>query len=428
MEYSCNLYELRCNECGKSFGNRPISACDECYAPLEVQYDLEAVRGRFTRENIAAGPANIWRYKALLPIPEGFEPDLPVGFTPLVRAKGLGKRIGANNLYVKNDAVCFPTLSFKDRVVSVALANAQAFGFETVGCSSTGNLANSVAAQSARLGLKACILVPADLEAAKILNTQVYGARLVRIDGNYDHVNRLCTLIADEYNWGFVNVNLRPYYAEGSKTVGYEIAEQLGWKLPDNVVCPMAGGSLIRKIKKAFGELIALGLVEPKKVKFFGAQATGCSPISHAVKEGWDYIEPQRPNTIARSLAIGNPADGPAAAKMIRESGGWAEDVSDVEIVAGIQELAETEGIFTETAGGVTTAVTARLYAHGRISPDETTVVCITGNGLKTTDALEGCFEAGVAVKPKLAAFDEYIRALDGNLDALELELAGGAR
>jgi threonine synthase len=427
-------YELRCNECGKSFGNRPLSACDDCLAPLEVHYDLESARSRFTREAIAAGPANIWRYKALLPIPEGYEPDLPVGFTPLVRAKGLGKRIGADNLYVKNDAVCFPTLSFKDRVVSVALANAQAFGFTTVGCSSTGNLANSVAAQAARLGIKACILVPADLEAAKILNTQVYNARLVRIDGNYDHVNRLCTQIADEYNWGLVNVNLRPYYAEGSKTVGYEIAEQLGWKLPDNVVCPMAGGSLIRKIRKAFKELIALGLVEPKEVRFFGAQATGCSPISQAVKNGWDHIEPQRPNTIARSLAIGNPADGPAAAKMIRETGGWAEDVSDVEIVSGIQELAESEGIFTETAGGVTTAVTARLYSQGRIGRDETTVVCITGNGLKTTDALEGRFLAEPAVKPKLAAFDQYLRSVDSSFasanetEEAELELAGGVQ
>jgi threonine synthase len=437
MEYSCTVpyvtgetfYELRCGECGKSYGNRPLSACADCLAPLEVQYDLESVRGRFTHETIAAGPANIWRYKQLLPIPEGFQPDLPVGFTPLVRAQRLGKRIGADNLYVKNDAVCFPTLSFKDRVVSVALANAQAFGFTTVGCSSTGNLANSTAAQAARLGLKAVILVPADLEAAKILNTQVYGARLVRIDGNYDHVNRLCTQIADEYNWGFVNVNLRPYYAEGSKTVGYEIAEQLGWRLPDNVVCPMAGGSLIRKIRKAFKELIALGLVEPKEVRFFGAQATGCSPIAHAVKQGWDYIEPQRPNTVARSLAIGNPADGPAAAKMIAETGGWAEDVSDVELVSGIQELAETEGIFTETAGGVTTAVTARLYADGRIGRDEITVACITGNGLKTTDALEGRFFAERAVKPKLAAFDEYIRELDGQAAAAEeLVLAGGAR
>jgi threonine synthase len=430
MVSSCTRYELRCNECGKSYGNQPLSACVDCLAPLEVQYDLESVRGRFTRDTVAAGPANIWRYKELLPIPEGFLPDLPVGFTPLVRAKNLGKRIGADNLYIKNDAVCFPTLSFKDRVVSVALANAQAFGFTTVGCSSTGNLANSVAAQAARLGLKACILVPADLEPAKILNTLVYGARLVRIDGNYDHVNRLCTLIADEYNWGFVNVNLRPYYAEGSKTFGYEIAEQLGWRLPDNIVCPMAGGSLIRKIRKAFNELIALGLVEPKDVRFFGAQATGCSPIAHAVKQGWDHIEPQRPSTIARSLAIGNPADGPAAAKMIQETDGFAEDVSDVELVSGIQELAESEGIFTETAGGVTTAVAARLYAQGRISRDQTTVVCITGNGLKTTDALEGRYIAERAVKPKLAAFDEYIRALDSDgIDATpEFALAGGAR
>ena len=302
-----------------------------------------------------------------------------------------------SNLYIKNDAVCLPTLSFKDRVVSVALANAQAFGFDTVGCSSTGNLANAVAAQAARLGLKTYILVPADLEPAKILNTQVYGATLVRVDGNYDHVNRLCSQIADRYNWGFVNVNLRPYYAEGSKTVGFEIAEQLGWRLPDNVVVPMAGGSLITKIRKAFKELIALGLVEDKQVRFFGAQATGCSPISTAVKSGADHIEPQRPTTIARSLAIGNPADGVYAARCIRESGGWAEDVSDVEIVSAIQELAETEGIFTETAGGVTTAVTARLYAHGRIRPDELTVTCITGNGLKTTDALAGSLRAGSA-------------------------------
>src|ERR1700754_362141 len=344
MNYSCSRYELKCNECGKGYGNQPLSACPDCIAPLEVIYDLEAVRGIFTRENISAGPANIWRYAALLPIPDGFQPDLPVGFTPLVRAKNLGKRIGSNNLFVKNDAVCFPTLSFKDRVVAVALANARFFGFETVGASSTGNLANSVAAQAARLGLKSCILVPADLEPAKIINTLVYGARLVRVDGNYDHVNRLCSQIADEYNWGFVNVNLRPYYAEGSKTVGYEIAEQLGWRLPDNVVCPMAGGSLIRKIKKAFDELVALGLVEEKKVRFFGAQATGCSPISTAVKNGRNEIEPQRPLTIARSLAIGNPADGPAAAKMIKSTGGYAEDVSDVEVVAGIQELAQTEG------------------------------------------------------------------------------------
>jgi len=425
MTYSCSAYELKCNECGKRFGNQPLSACPDCLAPLEVVYNLEAARGIFTREAIAAGPPSIWRYAALLPIPEGHQPNLPVGFTPLIKAKNLGKRFGATNLYVKNDAVCFPTLSFKDRVVSVALANAQRFGFDTVGCSSTGNLANSVAAQAARLGIKACILVPAELEAAKILNTQVYGARLVRIDGNYDHVNRLCSQIAEEYNWGFVNVNLRPYYAEGSKTVGYEIAEKLGWRLPDNVVVPMAGGSLIRKIRKSFHELIYLGLVEEKPVRFFGAQATGCSPISQAVKLGNDFIEPQRPNTIARSLAIGNPADGPAASQMIRATGGWAEDVSDVELVAGIQELAESEGIFTETAGGVTTAVTARLYASGRISPDELTVACITGNGLKTTDALAGHYREERAVRPRLADFDAYLRELDGVAEP-ELAVAGG--
>jgi len=428
MEYSCSAYELKCNECGQRFGNRAISGCPDCFAPLEIVYDLDSAKGEFTRESIAAGPASIWRYKRLLPIPDGFQPDLPVGFTPLVRANRLGKRIGANNLYVKNDAVCFPTLSFKDRVVSVALANAQKFGFTTVGCSSTGNLANSVAAQAARLGIKASILVPADLEPAKILNTLVYGAQLIRIDGNYDHVNRLCTLIADEYNWGLVNVNLRPYYAEGSKTVGFEIAEQLGWKLPDNVVVPMAGGSLIRKIRKAFKELVYLGLVEDKPVKFFGAQATGCSPISVAVKTDSEMI-PQKPNTIARSLAIGNPADGPIASKMILETGGWAEDVSDVEIVSGIQELAETEGIFTETAGGVTTAVTARLYAHGRIKADETTVICITGNGLKTTDAIAGQYEVGRAIRPRMADFDAYLQELEGASEVeQELAVAGGVR
>ena len=353
---------------GSVIENAPLSICDECFSPLEVVVDLEAgAADADARAPIAAGPSSMWRYQALLPVPEDYVPTTPAGWTPLLRAPRLAERIGATNLWIKNDAVCMPTLSFKDRVVAVALANAQTFGFDTVGCSSTGNLANAVAAQAARLGLKTYILVPADLEAAKILNTQVYGATLVRIDGNYDHVNRLCSQIADRYNWGFVNVNLRPYYAEGSKTVGFEIAEQLGWRLPDNVVVPMAGGSLITKIRKAFKELIALGLVEEKEVRFFGAQATGCSPISTAVKTGADSIEPQRPATIARSLAIGNPADGVYAARAIRESGGWAEDVSDVEIVSAIQELAETEGIFTETAGGVTTAVTARLYAHGRI-------------------------------------------------------------
>ncbi len=420
-------YELRCRECGKSYGNQPLSICDDCFSPLEVDFDLDYARTRFTRDSIAAGPLNMWRYKALLPVPDSYIPTTPAGLTPLMAAPRLAGRIGAKNLYIKNDAVCLPTLSFKDRVVAVALANARAFGFDTVGCSSTGNLANAVAAGAARLGLKTYILVPSDLEPAKILNTQVYGATLIRIDGNYDHCNRLCSQIAERYNWGFVNVNLRPYYAEGSKTVGYEIAEQLGWRLPDNVVVPMAGGSLITKIRKAFKELVTLGLVADKPVKFFGAQATGCSPISTAVKTGADGIEPQRPNTIARSLAIGNPADGPYAIRAIRDSGGWAEDVSDVEIVSAIQELAETEGVFTETAGGVTTAVTARLYAHGRIHPDELTVSCITGNGLKTTDVLQGAYAREAAVRPRMSDFSAYLEEHESRASGQVLGLAGAA-
>jgi threonine synthase len=347
----------------------------------------------------------------LLPLPADYRPSLPVGFTPLISAPRLAKEVGAKRLCIKNDAVCLPTLSFKDRVVAVALANARAFGFETVSCSSTGNLANSVAAQAAREGLKSWIFIPSDLEPAKILGTQVYGTTLVRIAGSYDQVNRLCSQIADEHHWGFVNVNLRPYYAEGSKTVGFEIAEQLGWRLPDNVVVPMAGGSLITKIRKAFDELIQLGIVEDKPVKFFGAQATGCSPISTAVKSGNKEIEPQKPATIARSLAIGNPADGHYAIRTITKTGGWAEDVSDAEVAESIQLLAETEGIFTETAGGVTVGCARKLYEQGRISPDETTVLCITGNGLKTTDVLTGAYEAEQPIPPKFAAFENYLQS-----------------
>ena len=408
-------YELRCRECGKSWGNQPRSICDDCFSPLEVSYDYAALRSRFTRESIVQGPPSMWRYSSLLPLPENYQPSLPVGFTPLLRAPHLGERLGrAKNLYVKNDAVCLPTLSFKDRVVAVALAQAREFGFEVVSCSSTGNLANAVAAQAARNGFQAWIFVPADLEAAKILNTQVYGAKLVRIAGSYDQVNRLCSQIADEHRWGFVNVNLRPYYAEGSKTVGYEIAEQMGWRLPDNVVVPMAGGSLITKIKKAFDELIELSLVEPKPFRIFGAQATGCSPISTAVKAGNADIDPQKPATIARSLAIGNPSDGHYAIKTITKSGGWAEDVSDAEVVESMQLLAETEGIFTETAGGVTVGCARKLVRQGRIQPDETTVLCITGNGLKTTDAIAGEYETEAPIAPKLAEFEAYMsRALE---------------
>jgi threonine synthase len=402
-------YELRCRECGKTWGNQPRSICEDCFSPLEVAYNYDALRGEFTREKIAQGPPSMWRYRALLPLPESYEPSVPAGFTPLLAAPRLAKQWGAKNLYLKNDAVCLPTLSFKDRVVAVALAQARNFGFDTVSCSSTGNLANSVAAQAARNGFHSWIFIPADLEPAKIIGTQVYGAKLVRIAGSYDQVNRLCSQIADEHHWGFVNVNLRPYYAEGSKTVGFEIAEQLGWRLPDNIVVPMAGGSLITKIKKAFEELVRLGLVEPKAVKIFGAQATGCSPISTAVKAGNTDIEPQKPTTLARSLAIGNPADGHYAIKTITASGGWAEDVSDVEVVESMQLLAEAEGVFTETAGGVTVGCARKLYRQGRIKPEETTVLCITGNGLKTTDALAGQYEAEAPIAPKLAEFEAYL-------------------
>src|SRR5262252_6655342 len=406
-------YELCCRECGKAWGNQPKSICDDCFSPLEVTYDYSALRC-LSRQIIGQRPANMWRYAELLPLPKNFHPSLPVGFTPLISAPRLANELGAKRLCLKNDAVCLPTLSFKDRVVAVALANARSFGFEVVSCSSTGNLANAVAAQAAREGFKAWIFIPADLEPAKVLGTQVFGAKLVRISGSYDQVNRLCSQITDEHNWGFVNVNLRPYYAEGSKTVGFEIAEQLGWRLPDNIVCPMAGGSLITKIKKAFDELIKLGLVEEKPVKFFGAQASGCSPISTAVKTGSAEIEPQKPNTIARSLAIGNPADGHYAIRTIKNSGGWSEDVSDPEVIDSIRLLAGTEGIFTETAGGVTVGCAGKLYRQDRILPEETTVLCITGNGLKTTDVLAGVYETERAIAPKLTEFEAYLqRTLD---------------
>jgi threonine synthase len=406
-----DTYELQCRECGKKWGNQPQSICFDCFSPLEVVYNLDVLRDRFTIPSITSGPANMWRYSAALPLPEDYKPTLPVGFTPLIDAPRLGKELGISDLYLKNDSACFPTLSFKDRVVATALAQAKRFDFEVVACSSTGNLANAVAAQATRAGLKACVFIPADLEPAKILNTQVFGAKLVRIDGNYDHVNRLCSQIADKYHWGFVNVNLRPYYSEGSKSAGYEIAEQLGWRLPDNIIVPMAGGSLITKIRKAFDELQTLGLVEPRPVRFFGAQATGCSPITTAVKAKQKEFEPQKPNTIARSLAIGNPADGHYAIKVITSSGGWAEDASDPEIIRGIQLLAENEAVFTETAGGVTVATAKKLAQQGCITPGQTTVLCITGNGLKTLDAIQNSYTASEPIAPKLAAFEEFLNS-----------------
>jgi len=412
------IYQLRCRECGKFWGNVPRSFCEDCFSPLEVAYDYEALKKTAQREELANRSFNMWRYAELLPLDEGFTAPNAAGGTPLVASRKLAAQWGLKRLYFKNDAVCFPSLSFKDRVVGTALEAARRFGFQTVGCSSTGNLANAVGAQAAQQGFDACVFIPADLEPAKVLNTAVYGARIVRINGNYDHVNRLCAQIADRFQWGLVNVNLRPYYSEGSKTHGYEIAEQLGWRLPDNVVVPMAGGSLITKIAKAFKELGTLGWVEPKAVKFFGAQATGCSPISDGIKRNLTRFEPQKPNTIARSLAIGNPADGPFALKLIRESGGWAEDISDPEIVAAIKLLAETEGIFTETAGGVTAGVTQKLIEQKRILPDEVTVVCITGNGLKTTDAIAAEFPPEEAIAPRLDAFEAYLDARLGTAAA----------
>lgn len=403
------LFQLRCEQCLRQVGNGPWTLCEECFAPLEVAYDLAAIRSAVSRDLIERRPQDIWRYREFLPVQEGFQSDLPVGYTPLLRATKLGEALGSGDLWLKDDAACFPTLSFKDRVVAVALAQARAFGLEVVGCASTGNLANAVAAQAARLGLEAWIFIPADLEAVKVLGTAVYGARVVRVEGNYDQVNRLCAEIAETRPWGFVNVNLRPYYAEGSRTVGFEIAEQLGWRLPDNVVVPMAGGAQISKIAKAFSELVATGLVEERPVRIFGAQALGCSPIASAVAEGVAQITPQRPETICKSLAIGNPADGYRAVGVIRSSGGWAASASDLEIVAGMRLLAEEEGVFGETAAGVTVAVAGELIQTGRIKSSETTVLCITGNGLKTTDALVGHLPEIPVLAPRLVAFEEQL-------------------
>ncbi len=412
------LLHLKCRECGRTYAPEPIAACEECWAPLEPVYDYGGLWSDLRRKDIETRPPNMWRYRELLPL-EG-EPWVgkSTGFTPLVPAPRLAQALGAREIYLKNDAVNHPTLSFKDRVVAVALSKAREFGFETVGCSSTGNLANAVAAQAAEGGFKTFIFIPADLEPEKIIGTQVYGATLVRVGGNYDQVNRLCSEIAQRYSWGIVNVNLRSYYSEGSKTFGYEVAEQLGWRLPQNIVVPMAGGSLITKIAKAFEELQKLGWVEAAPTKFFGAQATGCSPITTAAKKGTTEIQPQKPSTIARSLAIGNPAEGYYAVKTILGSGGAGEDTSDEEIVGGIQLLAETEGIFAETAGGVTVSVARKLLRQGQLNPDESIILAITGNGLKTVGAVNGRFEESAAIRPRLADFEEQY---------LNLETAGRA-
>ena len=401
------LLHLKCRECNRTYPATPLAACEDCWAPLETVYDYGKLWADLRRDDLAARPENMWRYRELLPLDAEPVVGRETGYTPLVPAKQLARALGACEIYVKNDAVNYPTLSFKDRVVAVALNKAREFGFDTVGCSSTGNLANAVAAQAAAGGFKAFIFVPADLENEKIVGTQIYGATLVKIQGNYDQVNRLCAEIALKYPWGLVNVNLRSYYAEGSKTVGFEIAEQLGWRLPENIVVPMAGGALITKIHKAFGELAQVGWVEQSPTRFFGAQATGCSPITTAAKQNTTEIQPQKPHTIAKSLSIGNPADGPYAVKAILGSGGAGEDVSDEEIVDGIKLLAETEGIFAETAGGVTVAVARKLIRAGRLDPRQSTVLVITGNGLKTLGAVSGQLGESVTIRPKLEEFEE---------------------
>jgi threonine synthase len=401
---------LKCRLCGKAYPKEPLNFCTEDFGPLEVEYDYEAIREALSRSKIELRPFTMWRFRELLPI-DG-EPTVgpQVGGTPLVRADRLAEALGVERLWIKNDAVNFPTLSFKDRVVSVALSKAREFGFRTVGCASTGNLGNSVAANAAAAGLESVILVPADLEPAKILGTSIYGARLIGVRGTYDQVNRLCTQIAFKYGWAFVNINLRPFYAEGSKTMGFEIAEQLGWRTPQHVVVPMAGGSLICKIQKAFQELERVGLISDPECKIYGAQATGCSPISTAVKNGYTSHKPVRkPNTIAKSLAIGDPADGYFAARVIQESGGWAEDVTDPEIAEAMALLGRTEGIFAETAGGVTVAVARKLIEQGRIPRNEEIVLCITGNGLKTQDAVAGCLEKPAVIGPALEEFEPLV-------------------
>lgn len=400
---------LKCRECGHQFANEPIHVCEFCFGPLEVNYNYDEIKKVISREKIESRPANMWRYRELLPIDGEPTVGLQVGFTPLVKADRLAKVLGIKELYLKNDAVNYPTLSFKDRVVSVALSKAKEFGFKIVACASTGNLANSVAANAASSGLESYIFIPHDLEVGKVVGTLIFGTKVIGIRGTYDEVNRLCSEIAAKYKWAFVNINIRPYYAEGSKAMGFEIAEQLGWKIPQNVVVPMAGGSLITKISKSFAELEKLGLVKENKAKIFGAQASGCSPITTAVKNEWELFRPVKPNTICKSLAIGNPADGFYAARVMRESGGWGEDVTDEELTAAIKLLAETEGVFAETAGGVTLGVAKKLIEQGRISRDESTVLCITGNGLKTQEVIADKVGKPTIINAKLGEFEEIV-------------------
>ena len=377
---------LKCRECKREYSINPIHICEFCFGPLEVIYDYGEIKKNLNRKEIEGRPKSMWRYRELLPLDNDPAIGVDVGVTPLIRSEGLSKALGVKELYIKNDAVCYPTLSFKDRVVSVALSKAKEFGFRVVACASTGNLANSVAALASAGGFKSYIFIPYDLEQGKILGTLIYGTNLIGIKGSYDEVNRLCSEIAENYGWAFVNINIRPFYAEGSKTFAFEIAEQLGWKVPQHIVVPMAGGSLITKIWKGFNELETIGFLDGVNTKIHGAQASGSNPIVSAFKEGIDWIKPQKPKTIAESLAIGHPADGYYALKTIRDSGGWAEDVSDREIIEGMKLLAQTEGIFTATAGTITVGPTKRLIAQAGTPRNAGILISQTGNGHETQE------------------------------------------
>ena len=403
---------LVCRECGHEYPKEAVHVCEFCFGPLEVGYDYKAIADNLSIAKIESRPQNIWRYRELLPIDNDPTVGIQAGFTPLIKADELAKVLGVKEVYVKNDSVCYPTLSFKDRVVSVALSKAKEFGFDTVSCASTGNLANSVSALSASANLDSYIFIPCNLEHSKIVATSIYGTKLIEINGTYDDVNRLCSEIAGKFGWGFVNINLRPYYAEGSKSFAYEFMEQLDWKTPDCVVIPMASGSLLTKIWKAINEFHKIGIIKEPKTRIFGAQANGCSPITTAIKNKWEIFRPQKPNTIAKSISIGNPADGYYAMKAIKDSRGWGEDVTDNDIINGIKLLAETEGIFTETAGGVTVAVTQKLIKQGYIKSNESVLVSITGNGLKTQEHLVNDITMPYTINANLEEFEDLYNNL----------------
>ena len=401
------LIALKCKECGREFDVGTLHVCEFCFGPLEASYDYGYIKSKVSRKKIENGPTNLWRYVDLLPVEQAFDPNFPVGFTPLQQASRLGERIGLDRLYIKNDSVN-PTFSFKDRVVAIAITKAQELGYTTFACASTGNLASAVAAAGARVGMDTFVFLPSDIEAGKVLNAAVYGANIIAIDGTYDQLNRLCSEIADERDWAFCNINIRPYYSEGSKTLAFETVEQLGWRAPDHVVVPIASGSLYTKITKGFRELVEVGLIDHQNVRISGAQADGCGPVAEAFETGSDLVRPlQRPATIAKSLAIGNPADGRYSLAIARETNGSIVSVSDQEIVAGIRLLASTEGIFTETAGGVTVAVLKKLAESGIITEEELTVAYITGNGLKTQEALDSEASISMTIEPTYTAFEQ---------------------